>query len=135
MLLDHFSPGCSDEEWLSRAAEKLDLDDSADWVVLTKDKWIRRRPNQRAAIEKAGVAAFVLTGKGLTGQEMGDAFAKSYPRIRKLLRDYEPPFVAAVSKSGSVRLLTEAKRRASIRRDKQQHQAKRKPRPQEGGER
>jgi hypothetical protein len=49
---------------------------------------------------------------------MGSAFAKAYPGIRKMLRDYERPFVAAIDRSGSIRLLTEARRRASIRRTK-----------------
>lgn len=114
VLLDHFPSGCPDEEWLPNVGEKLHSDE---WVVLTKDKWIRRRPAEKAALEKAGIAAFVLSSKRLTGEEMGAAFAKAYPRIRKVFRDYEPPFVATVTKSGSIKLLTKAKRRAAVRRD------------------
>lgn len=118
VLLDHFASGCPDEEWLPEVGAKLGLDprDATGWVALTKDKWIRRRPAEMAALQRAGVAAFVLSSKELTGKEMGAALVSAYPKIRGLLRNYMPPFVAAVDKSGAVKLLTTPQRRASIRR-------------------
>lgn len=118
VLLDHFASGCPDVEWLPEVAKRLELDprDSTAWVALTKDKWIRRRPAEMAALQRAGVAAFVLSSKELTGAEMGAAFATAHPRMREMLRKYEPPFVAAVDKAGVVTLLTTPERRASIRR-------------------
>lgn len=41
------------------------------WVVLTKDKQIRRRTLELKALTEAGVAAFVLTAGNLRGEEMG----------------------------------------------------------------
>lgn len=117
-LRDHFESGCPDEDWLPAVAGKIGMtpEGPMDWVVLTKDKWIRRRPAEMAALQEARAAAFVLSSKQLTGDEMGIAFAKAYPRIQRMLRKYHPPFVATVERSGSVRLLTRPERRAATRR-------------------
>lgn len=107
---DYFPSGVRDEQWLPEVGRR-------NWVVLSKDKWIRRREVERTALMNAGVAAFVLSSGDMKGTEMGRAFAKAYPRIRKLLRDYVPPFIATVNTDGGVRLDTAAQRRAGIRRD------------------
>ncbi len=44
------------------------------------------------------------------------AFVKAYPRIYKLFRNFVPPFVAIVRGDGTVQLLANPPRRASIRR-------------------
>ncbi len=102
--------GTEDEDWLPVVGARQ-------WVVLTKDKWIRRREMEREALIQAKVAAFVLSAGNLTGTEMAVAFTKAYPRIQKTLRDHEPPFVASVDATGQVRLLTDAVRRAAKRKD------------------
>jgi hypothetical protein len=79
VLRDVFPPGTADEEWLPVVGR-------AGWVVLTKDKWIRRREVERQALLRAGVAAFVLTAGEMTGAEMAQAFADACPRIRKVAR-------------------------------------------------
>ena len=85
--------------------------------MFTKDKWIRKRNVERRALEGARVAAFVLTAGKLTGSEMAAAFTKAYPRIQKVLRDHEPPLIAAVSANGDVALLTDAPRRGGRKRE------------------
>jgi len=47
---------------------------------------------------------------------MGQAFVLAYPRMQKMLRDYELPFVAAVDAAGRVKLLTAATKRAAKKR-------------------
>ncbi|HEY2323667.1 MAG TPA: hypothetical protein VGJ82_12475, partial [Thermoanaerobaculia bacterium] len=49
-----------DDVWLARAG-------SEGWIVLTKDKLIRRRPLERQALIASGVRAFVFTGGNLSG--------------------------------------------------------------------
>ena len=109
LLLDHFATGTPDEEWLPEVGRR-------GWVLLTKDKWIRRRAVEMRALTNSGVPAFVLSSGDMSGAEMGKAFVQACPRMRKILRDYEPPFVAAVQASGRIRLLTDPARRAARRK-------------------
>ena len=108
-LLDHFPAGTPDVDWLPEIGRR-------GWVLLTKDKWIRRRTVEKRALLSSGIAAFVLSSGDMGGAEMGQAFSKAYSRMRKLLRDYRPPFIAIVRASGSVTLLTDPPRRAGLKR-------------------
>ncbi|MBM4061596.1 MAG: hypothetical protein FJ265_10955 [Planctomycetes bacterium] len=103
-LVDHFPSGTKDEVWLPTVGAN-------EWAVLTKDKWIRKRDVERRALEDAKVAAFVLTAGNLNGSEMAAAFVKAHRRIRKTLRDHEPPFIASVTANGDVSMLTDPPRR------------------------
>lgn len=109
VFLEHFKSGTPDQDWLPIVGGKS-------WVVLTKDKMIRKRKAEMEALVRGGVAAFVLTTGDLTGAEIAAAFSKAIPRIKKVLRDYLPPFVAAVRGDGSVELLTSPQRRADVRK-------------------
>lgn len=62
-LIDHFQPDEEDAIWLPEVGRR-------GWVVLTKDKWIRRRANEIEALRTAGVAAFILSARGLSGRQM-----------------------------------------------------------------
>jgi hypothetical protein len=96
---DRFPPGTPDATWLAEAGRQH-------WVVLTRDKRIRYREVERRALERSGVAAFVLAGKSLTGAEMAAALRAALPRMLRLLRKRSPPFIATVGPKGSVTLLT-----------------------------
>lgn len=52
-----------------------------DWVVLTADKAIRRRPAERRAYMRAGVRVFCLTSGQLRGPEQLARFVDNLPRI------------------------------------------------------
>ena len=95
---DAFEPGTADAVWLSDVGAK-------GWIVLTKDARIRYRTNEREALLRANVRAFVLRSGNLTGQQMADAFVRAIPRIERLLRSQPAPFIAGVSASGQVTLL------------------------------
>jgi predicted nuclease of predicted toxin-antitoxin system len=96
---DRFEPATPDAVWLAEAGRQS-------WVVLTKDQRIRYRALERRALERAQVAAFVLTGKNLTGEEMSAALRAALPRMLRLLRKHAPPFLATVGTTGSVKLVT-----------------------------
>jgi hypothetical protein len=85
---DHFAPDAPDETWLTVVGERR-------WVVVTKDKAIRYRETELAALKAARVAAFVLTAKGLTGPANGEVLVKALPAVRRFLVGNRPPFVAA----------------------------------------
>ena len=82
VLLDHFPAGTPDIVWLADVGKW-------GWTVLTKDDRIRRRNLERQELERANVAAFVLAAKDLKGAEMADAFAKAYPRMQRMVRNFD----------------------------------------------
>jgi hypothetical protein len=60
----------ADEVWLRDTGEN-------DWVVLTKDDAIRRRPAERDALTEAAVRAFCLTTARLRGSEQVERFVQT----------------------------------------------------------
>ena len=98
-LADVFRQGAKDSDWLAA------LTDQQDWVVLTKDKNIRRRPLEVQALIAAGLRVFVLTATDLTGEEMGAILVKALPRIRRFCKKHAPPFIAGITRMSEVTLL------------------------------
>ncbi len=76
---DHFAPDMADERWLAEVANR-------GWTVLTKDRRIRYRPNEIAAIRNAGALAVVLTAGNLTGDDMAAIFVRALRGIERLAR-------------------------------------------------
>jgi hypothetical protein len=75
-------------------------------VVLTRDERIRYRPAEREALIRAGVAAFVLVARRMTGPEMAATFVAALPAMRRLSHARPRPFIAAVGRRGNVRVVT-----------------------------
>ena len=94
---DLFAQNAPDEEWLREVGRR-------GWVVLTKDKMIRRRPLERGALLSSGVRAFVLTSAQLSGAEMAAIFIRNLPRIQRLAQKTDAPFVAKVTRGGVIEL-------------------------------
>ena len=95
---DFFQQDATDEAWLTEAGKN-------GWVVLTKDKHIRYRANEIRALRAANVRAFVLSARGdLSGAEVSQIFVKALPSIKRLCEETAPPFVALVSRGGTVTL-------------------------------
>jgi predicted nuclease of predicted toxin-antitoxin system len=95
---DHFAEDEKDERWLREVGKQ-------GWIVLTKDKNIRYHLLEIAALIRGAVSAFILTSGNLTGSEMATAFVKALPQMNRLAEKIPRPFVATVTKSGSVSVL------------------------------
>ena len=96
---DQFWQDAQDQVWLAEAGKR-------GWVVLTKDKHLRYRAVETNALMSAKVRAFVLTARGdLSGVEIGEIFVKALPRMRMLCTTDSRPFVAHVSRDGSVSIM------------------------------
>ena len=95
---DHFPPDARDEDWLSEVGRR-------GWIVLTKDARIRYRTSELAALVRARVSAFVLTSGNLCGAEMAEIFIKALPTMCRFAARYSPPFIAKITKNGSVSML------------------------------
>src|ERR1700710_2234907 len=64
----------ADETWLRDAGKN-------NWIVLTKDDAIRRRPAEREALIDAAVRVFCLTTAQLQGSEQTERFSQNRNRI------------------------------------------------------
>lgn len=85
-----------DEEWLTDAGAN-------EWIVLTKDDRIRRRPAERDALTAAEVQAFCLTNANLRGVEQVDRFVANRDRILRQIT-IPGPYIYGVYKDGLRRL-------------------------------
>ena len=72
---------------------------------MTKDKAIRRRPNEMMALMNSGVRAFVLVAGEITGADQAALFVRVLPKMIELVNQLAPPFVVRVSKDGRCEVL------------------------------
>jgi PIN like domain len=85
---DHFEPHTPDEVWLERAGQR-------GWIVLTHDRRIRYKPNERDAVMRHGVALLVIVGAA-PYPDLARAFVATLPRVQQFLGRHKPPFIAKV---------------------------------------
>ena len=88
---DHF-PGVPDVKWLPAVGRRH-------WILLTKDKDIRRRPLEIDAILNSGVRAFVLTAADLPREEQAAIFLRAMPKIQRICRQ-PGPFIYNITRMG-----------------------------------
>lgn len=85
----------SDVTWLEDAGRE-------DWIVLTGDPRIRRRPHELAVVHDAAVKMFTLPRGNLRAQEQASRFVDNLPRIVAACQR-PGPFIYAVL-SGRIEL-------------------------------
>jgi|SRR2546422_1054582 len=96
---DHFAPEAPDETWLTVVGQR-------GWVVVTKDKAIRYRGAELAALRAARVGAFVLTATGLTGPQNGAVLARAMRKMVRFVQGNRRPFIAVLNASGKITKLS-----------------------------
>ena len=94
---DHFPHDTPDEEWLRAVSER-------GWVVLTHDKRIRYKINERAAVLENGIAMFVIVGAA-PHAELARSFVAIAPRVESFLSRHPRPFIARVYRASPSELL------------------------------
>ena len=97
---DTFGTGRPDADWLPLVGERK-------WVLVTKDKNIRKRRIEQQALKQAGVRAFVLTGHTLTGEEQAQVLKEALPAMIRLLwkQRRSAYFIARVTAKSNVQLI------------------------------
>jgi len=95
--LKYFPRGTPDEEWLPFVGEK-------GWALLTTDKRIKYRANERKAVMDHRVRMFYFSKNEMNGQQMAAALLRALPEIRSICSRQEPPFFAAITRNGVVYL-------------------------------
>ena len=86
----------ADEIWLRDAGEN-------DWIVLTKDDAIRRRPAERDALTEAAVRVFCLTNRNMRAAAQTERFITNRHRILRQARK-PGPYIYGVYEAGLRRL-------------------------------
>jgi hypothetical protein len=110
MIEEGFREDAEDVAWLPVVA-------SRGWVILTKDKRIRRRAIEHDAIFASGAGAFILVAGGLGGDAIADAFVRALPTMVRIWHTRTRPFLAAVTAQGKVTLIEGGRRIGGVKRD------------------
>ena len=95
----YFSPSADDIDWLTRAGKLQRSDRKKQFIVITKDKWIRRNLFERAAVMAAGLRQFYITSGNMTGEELQELVLSSMEGIAEIVETNEPPFIASIIRS------------------------------------
>lgn len=88
-----FAPAAPDEKWLEVAGRE-------GWVVLTRDKHIRRRPAELEAFQTHQVTVFVLAAGNASAAETAELITRLYEKIQRLAAQGKPPVMYSVTRSG-----------------------------------
>ena len=105
---EHFAQDCDDSLWIREVTRR-------GWIILTKDKAIRRHEGHKQAIREAGAAAFFLTSGDRTGDQNAHTFLEAMGRIIRLCEKHTRPLLATVSASGAIKVI-EGERRGGVRK-------------------
>lgn len=91
--IDHFNQAAPDTEWIPEVGRR-------GWVLITRDKNIRRNPLERAAYEKAKLRGFVLTGEEMGGEEMAGLLVSCLGGMIRRTADRPGPLLFTISRNG-----------------------------------
>ncbi len=86
---DHFPQTELDKDWIPNVTQR-------GWVILTKDKNIRRPAGEREHVLLAGALVFTLTSGNMRGEQMAAVFIEHLAEIEHVATTQTPPFVYAV---------------------------------------
>jgi hypothetical protein len=99
---NHFPPAAPDDQWLAAVSQR-------GWVVLTKDKRLRYNFPELLAITKNNARVYTLVSGNMTAFQMAEIFVKAAFHIEKTVELQQPPYIAKVFSSGSVKLWVDRK--------------------------
>jgi predicted nuclease of predicted toxin-antitoxin system len=92
---DHLPQNAPDEEWISLVARKR-------WIAITKDKNIRYRFAELAAIKKYKAGVLVIRAKNTTADDIAELLIKAKKRLEKYVTSTAKPFVAGNDRYGKI---------------------------------
>jgi rRNA-processing protein FCF1 len=75
------------------------------WILLTKDRRIRRRPVELEALKRARVRALFFAAGDMTSAQMISSFRAALQRIQRLVKREKPPFLQRITPSGQLEKL------------------------------
>ena len=87
---EKFEPACDDTVWLTVAGQE-------GWVVITRDKNIRRKANELLAFREAKLIVFALASGNASAADTAALVTELYPKFLKLAKTTKPPAMFSVS--------------------------------------
>ena len=96
---DHFAQDEEDEVWIPSVAAR-------GWVILTKDKNIRRRGGERETVLTSSARIITLSSSSMRGSEMCALLVAHLDDMERLVATQSPPFVAILGPGGLQVVLT-----------------------------
>lgn len=95
---DHFEQACPDVDWLPVVGKN-------GWIVITRDKNIRRKPNELQAFKENNVLAIVLSS-GSSSQssaaDTADLLQRLLPKLMRKIQASKPPTMLTVTLMGTI---------------------------------
>lgn len=91
--LGHFPGNTPDHEWIPEVGRR-------GWVLITKDQNIRRNPIERAAYTAAKLRGFIVTGKDMNGNELGDLLVRCLDGMVRRTARRKGPLLFTISRGG-----------------------------------
>ena len=92
---DHLRQDAPDEEWIALVGDE-------GWLAVTKDRNIRYRAAEIAAVKHHGARVLVLRAKNATGVELANVLVTALSRIERFVSRNDPPFIAGIDRSGRI---------------------------------
>jgi hypothetical protein len=83
----------ADEKWITEAT----LDG---YILLHKDKRVRRRANERQALIESEARSFALSNGNLKGADAADRYLRHWTKILRAVRRHPAPFFYVVLEQG-----------------------------------
>lgn len=92
---ERFADDLPDEDWLGVAGTK-------GWIVITRDKNIRRKPNEIKAYRDNNVVAFVLASGNASAEDTARLVVELYPKMLRKAMSATPPAMFSVTLAGGI---------------------------------
>ena len=93
-----FHDKTQDDDWLSVVGAK-------GWTVISHDKRFHKDTMASLAINQHNVACFYMDGGSLPPFDKMIVFARSYLRVREIIKTRKPPYIYRISHTGRVTLI------------------------------
>lgn len=92
---ERFPDDTPDAEWIAAAA-------GHGWVIVTRDRRIRYRANEAAAVRRGRLHLFSLTSGNVSAAETATIVVKAWPAIQRAVASTEPPMMWSITRGGEV---------------------------------
>jgi len=95
---NQFPDDTPDAEWIAAVAER-------GWTILTRDRRIRYRANEAAAVRRGRLHMFALTSGNVSAAETATIVVKAWPAIQRGVATTPPPMMWSITRGGVVQKL------------------------------
>jgi len=92
---EHLPQQATDEEWLRFVGGK-------GWIAISRDKNIRYRGPEKAALIQANACMIVVRAKNVSIEAVAELITKHINRIYQFANKNDPPFIAGITRDGKI---------------------------------